>query len=271
MTGGDPPQVVGAQPAGDAPMTGGDLPRAGGQPEGDSPMSGGSPSQAGGIPDGDSPMSGGSPARSGGFVPGDSPMSGGNTTEVQVGNMLGAPPDGSERPSQGGVGLRINGVGFSEKDELDLVTDFPGLELSGQDINAPVPDRRAEATLRVAGEVEVGRVTLNLLNAPSVVPVFSPSGSQARLVTTRLLLVALNVTGPVTTQPEIQLEQAAPGDVLAQVALAFTATGQCAELPANAIRQVVNNAQTLSLGHVVTSAAGAYTVQVIVLGRVIPA
>jgi hypothetical protein len=269
MSGASPAEVSGVAD-GESPMSGGSPAETGGVSDGDSPMIGGSNVEIGGVGDGDSPMIGGSNAEIGGVGDGDSPMGGAAQSEAIVGNVMGVPADGSDRPSQGGVGVRVAGLAFSEREEIDLVTDMPGIEISGQDIAAPVADARAEARFRIAGEVEIARLTLAPLSGPAPQIVFTPSGLQARLITTRVLAVALDVTG-VVTQPEIDLRKTVLGDVLAQVALGFTATGQCSEFACGANRLVVDLGEDLQLGVPVTGAATTYSVQLIILGRVVPA
>ena len=251
----------------DSPMGGGG-PSETAEQEGDAPMGGGSPTETA-APEGDSPMGGSGPAEAGGIADGDSPMGGTATMEALVGNVLGSPTDGSERPSQGGVGVRISGSAFSERDEIDIVTDMPGLELSGQDVSAPIGQERAEAKFRVAAEVELVRLTLVPGAAPATQVVFTPSGAQARVIVTRILAVALDVSA-VVTQPQVDLRKLALGDVLAQVALGFTATDQSNEFPCVANRLVVNSGEDLVLGVPVAGSATTYTVQLSILGRVIP-
>ena len=269
--------------SGDSPSGGGDVVAAR-DASGDSPQAGGSPvaardvsadsPQAGGAPTAvlettaDSPQAGGGPTAAF-VVAADSPQAGGTELEAGVGNVSGRPLDGSEAPAQGGVGAWVQGAAFGERENFEHRTTIPGLTLSGQDINTSGQER-TQFTHRVDAEVEVHRQTYDFSAALPDQALYTPSGDAAFFIPTRLLLRAVDVQA-VVTQPEIQLQESAPGDVLTQVPIGLTATGQATELDANAVRQAVANAATLTLGNPVAGAATAYLVEVVVLGRVIPA
>jgi hypothetical protein len=197
-------------------------------------------------------------------------MSGGTETEALMGNITGKSADGSERPAAGGLGAQANGTGFSERDNLDVMTDMPGLEITGDDVASPVGFEKARYKFRAAGEVEVARLTLTPGGGtPALQTVFTPTADQLRFLPTRILAFALDVTA-VVTQPEIDLRKTVLGDVLAQVALGFTATGQGNEFPCIPNRQVILTAEDLQLGIPVSGAFGTYSIELSFLGRVIP-
>lgn len=243
----------------------------GATPGGDSPIASAT-AQAGGIVDGDSPIAS-DIAQAGGLPDGDSPIATDNeATGVDMGSILGRSSDGSERPRTGGLGVGVEGAGeVSARETLNVIADpdFPGVEWSAAD-NAGTNPKRTDLTLRPSGIVELGRFTFDATLAPTTQPFFTPSGAAAGAVVTEMLIRSLSVTG-LTSHPDFDLRVTSLGDLIAQTSMTFTAADQVRRLEVLGTDiPFAPNGTPVVFGHDVAAVATTYSVQVIVLGRVVP-
>jgi hypothetical protein len=239
--------------------------------EGDSPLGMGVASE-GLIGDGDSPIAS-APAKEGGVGDADSPIAtDAEAVEIEMGSILGRSADGSERPRTGGLGVGVEGAGeVSARETLNVIADpdFPGVEWAAAD-NAGTSPKRTDLTLRPSGIVELGRFTFDATLAPTTQPFYTPSGAAAGAVATEMLIRSLSVTG-LTSHPDFDLRVTSLGDLIAQTSMTFTAADQVRRLEVLATDiPFCPNGTPLVFGHDVAAVATTYSVQVIVLGRVIP-
>jgi hypothetical protein len=247
--------------------------KTGGQADGDSPV-GVAPAKTGGQADGDSPVWS-APAPVGGITDSDSPVvTDAEGTEIEMGSILGRSSDGSERPRTGGLGVGVEGAGeVSSRETLNVIADpdFPGVEWTAAD-NAGTSPKRTDLTLRPSGVVELARFSFDgTLAAPATVAAFQPGGAAAGAVVTEILIRSTDVTGLVS-HPEFDLRISVLGDLIPQTAMTFTGNDLVRRLEVLATDMpFCPNGTDIVFGHDVAAVATTYTVQVIILGRVIPA